>query len=261
MRPPPGLLLLLCLALSPLEAGAFVVHLEVDCPLSASGRAPWANYTLAFNKVPFVCYDNGFQGFLPCGLGASFPWNYTSVPICQYLNSRAPKPGQLVEACQQQIQPLWGRTGDRRTPPKVRILPVTPQNTPFPIMLACVAWGFYPSEVDITWLWNGQAVTHGVGPLVVSSNGDWTYQARRTLPVDPQRGGTYTCRVTHASLPGQLTTDWVPGLSVEKRLKAGVSSAVLALGILVFAIGVTCFRKRVSGGYLPLDGSNYPEGR
>lgn len=114
----------------------------------------------------------------------------------------------------ERAQQLKGKIQPHRIPslppamPKIRIFPVTPQNTPDPIMLACVAWGFYPGDVNITWLWNGDPVKDHLDPPLVTSNGDWSYQARLTLPVNPRQGGTYTCSVQHTSLSEPLTEDW-----------------------------------------------------
>lgn len=90
-------------------------------------------------------------------------------------------------------------------PPDVRVFRVSPQNTPAPVMLACVAWGFFPAHVEMSWLRNGLPVA---GEPALSNNGDWTYQARLTLPVTPQRRDVYSCRVEHAALPEPITRDW-----------------------------------------------------
>ncbi|XP_061477562.1 class II histocompatibility antigen, M beta 1 chain [Rhineura floridana] len=251
----------LCLALTHLQAGAFVLHLETDCPLSAEGRVLWANWTLSFNKVPFICYDHDSQSYQPCGLGVFFPWNYSTVYLSDQLDRILGRQMEKAQQkCQGQVQSLWGRTGARQALPNVRISPITPQNTPAPIMLACDVWGFYPRDVGITWLWNGAPVKNRTVPEVAFSNGDWTYQAQLTLPVDPQLGGTYTCRVTHGSLKEAITKDWAPGLPLDLRVKVGVSVAVLGVGVLLLVLGTICWGKRVPEGYAPIDGSTYPEG-
>ncbi|XP_066472469.1 class II histocompatibility antigen, M beta 1 chain [Tiliqua scincoides] len=262
--PPPWLLRwALCLALGHLPAGGgFVLHLEADCPLGADGGVLWANWTLAFNKVPFLCYDDQFRGFVPCGLGLYDPWYAVILNISDTLNRRYPDHGQVQrEACREQTRSLWARTGRRQTPPNVRVFPVTPQNTPAPLMLACVAWGFFPAQVSVSWLKNGRPVQEHVGEPELSSNGDWTYQARLTLPVSPRQGDVYSCRVAHASLPGPITKDWAPGLPLELRAIVGAAAAVLGAGIAVLLAGAICWRKRVPAGYIPIDGNTYSAGR
>uniref|UniRef100_A0A8D0B8T9 Major histocompatibility complex, class II, DM beta n=1 Tax=Salvator merianae TaxID=96440 RepID=A0A8D0B8T9_SALMN len=263
MRPSQLPLCVLCLALSYLQADGFVLHLRTDCPLSAGGQVLGANWTLAFNKAPFICYDSDAQMFTPCGMGASFPWNYSTEFIAYQLNQ--PQLERLIQptrkSCQQQIQSLWGRTGARQRPPNVRISTVTPQNTPFPTMLACNVWGFYPEKVAVGWLWNGEPMEQGAGPLVVRSNGDWTFQARRTLPVDPQRGGVYTCLVSHPSLKEPLTDDWAAGLPLDLRVQVGISVSTLAVGIALLIAGLIYWRKVAQEGYIPIEGNSYSEGQ
>nr|XP_034963747.1 class II histocompatibility antigen, M beta 1 chain isoform X1 [Zootoca vivipara] len=263
MRPLWVALAGLCLALSYLRTGAFVVHLQEDCFLSDGGRALWFNWTVAFNKIPFICFDGPSESFVPCGLGAYKPWYQLTALFSDHVNAvLGAQMKEEAQRCQGQVHSLWGPSALRQTPPKVRVFPVTPQNTPASIMLACVVWGFYPQDVTVTWLWNGALLKNGTGPAAVaSSNGDWTYQTLRTLPVDPRQGGTYTCLVTHASLNESLTKDWAPGLALDLRWKVGVSAGMLGVGILLLAMGTVLWTRRVPEGYAPIDGSTYPEGR
>ncbi|KAJ6652473.1 hypothetical protein lerEdw1_011509 [Lerista edwardsae] len=242
-------------------SGGFVLHLETDCPLAADGRVLWANWTLAFNKVPFICYDNEDRAFAPCGLGFYQPWGPTIAKLCDALTRQYPDHGAVLrEACREQTQSLWGRTARRRTPPNVRVYPVAPQNTPAPLMLACAAWSFYPADVNVTWLRNGRPLAGGAGEPALSSNGDWTYQATLTLPVAPQRGDVYSCRVEHAALPEPVVRDWAPGLPLELRVRVGLAVAVLGMGLVVLVAGIVFWKRRVPEGYIPIDGSTYPAG-
>ncbi|XP_042308135.1 HLA class II histocompatibility antigen, DM beta chain [Sceloporus undulatus] len=240
-------------------AGAFVLQLETDCFLSDTGQVFWTNWMLTFNRIPFICYDNDY---LPCGLGTIDPWRQVSSQLSQQLNATGPPQGPAAcQACQGQTQSLWGRTAERRTPPNVLIFPVTPRNTPSPIMLACGAWGFYPPEVNITWFWNGAQLKDKMGALTLNNNGDWTYQARRTLPVDPKTGGIYTCKVDHVSLAEPIAKQWAPGLPLDLRLKVGLAVMVLAVGTVFLTVATIFWRRKwAPQGYVPIDGSTYPEG-
>ncbi|XP_015268621.1 PREDICTED: class II histocompatibility antigen, M beta 1 chain [Gekko japonicus] len=207
----------------------------------------------------FIYYNHVYQEFLPCGLGESRDWNQVAATLADDFSQQFPTWGRaLWDLCQEQMpQPLWATTGGRRTPPNVRIFPITPQNTPAPVMLTCEVWGFYPADVAVTWLRNGMFVKNSSGVAVVS-NGDWTYQTRLSLPVYPQSGETYTCQVDHASLLQPLAQDWEPGLTPELKVKVGASGAVLGVGLIFLITGLVCWKKRVPEGYVPIDGDNYP---
>lgn len=252
----------LCLALGHLPAAVgFVLQLETDCPLAPDGTVLWANWTLSFNKVPMLCYVEEYQRFLRCFLGLYDPWFSALQNVSAALAQLYPDGAQgMREACGEQTRSLWGRTGQRQTPPKVRVFPISPQNTAAPVMLACVAWGFYPAAVRLSWLKNGQPVGEGAGEPAISSNGDWTYQARLTLPVQPRHGDRYSCRVEHASLQEPVTRDWEPGLALELRAIVGTAVAVLGAGLAVLLVGVVCWKRRVPEGYLPIQGGTYPAG-
>uniref|UniRef100_H9GEK1 Ig-like domain-containing protein n=1 Tax=Anolis carolinensis TaxID=28377 RepID=H9GEK1_ANOCA len=93
-------------------------------------------------------------------------------------------------------------------PPQVLIHPVTRQGPPSARVLSCVAWGFFPPEVDIAWFWNGAPVEAQQGPLSLRSNGDWTFQAERSLALEPRPRGIYSCRVNHPSLQEPIVVEW-----------------------------------------------------
>ncbi|NWR82073.1 DMB protein, partial [Centropus unirufus] len=93
--------------------------------------------------------------------------------------------------------------------PKVRIVASKTSNARAPFLLTCHVWGFYPAEVTVIWLHNGDIVDPGdYYPISTVPNGDWTYQTRVTLLVDPVAGDTFTCSVQHASLEQPLLEDW-----------------------------------------------------
>ncbi|XP_015278397.1 PREDICTED: uncharacterized protein LOC107120260 [Gekko japonicus] len=146
----------------------FVLQVALDCPLSAQGRLLGANWTLAFNKMPFVCYSHDYQEFIPCGLGDFPGWSQVAGNLADYFSQQFPTWGRASrDLCQEQAQrPVWAAIRGRHTPPNVRIFPITPQNTPAPVMLTCEVWGFYPADVAVTWLRNGMFVKN-------SGGGDW----------------------------------------------------------------------------------------
>lgn len=93
--------------------------------------------------------------------------------------------------------------------PQVRIVPAQTWNPSVPIRLTCHVWGFYPPEVTIIWLHNGDIVGPGDhSPVSAIPNGNWTYQTQAALSVAPELGDTYTCSVQHASLEEPLLEDW-----------------------------------------------------
>uniref|UniRef100_A0A8C6VJA2 Ig-like domain-containing protein n=1 Tax=Naja naja TaxID=35670 RepID=A0A8C6VJA2_NAJNA len=59
-------------------------------------------------------------------------------------------------------------------------------------ILLCTATGFYPLEIEVQWLKNGQLEEEGVA-------------FGRSDETQPQRGDVYTCQVGHVSLEAPIT--------------------------------------------------------
>lgn len=94
-----------------------MLQLELDCPLSADGRSLGANWLLAFNKMPLICYDVDFQGFVPCGLGGFPGWDQIAPMLSSQFSQSFPAWGQETrDLCRQQLPPaLWASSRGRRS--------------------------------------------------------------------------------------------------------------------------------------------------
>ncbi|XP_068519955.1 HLA class II histocompatibility antigen, DM beta chain-like [Anas acuta] len=129
--------------------------------------------------------------------------------------------------------------------PQVRIIPAETGNARVPVRLSCHIWGFYPTEVTVIWLHNGDIVEpDDYNPISTIPNGDWSYQTQVSLLVAPVAGDTYTCSVQHVSLQEPLLEDWSPGLMPEVTILVVVATVLLVLGLGFFLTGVYRFRAR-----------------
>ncbi|NWH48104.1 DMB protein, partial [Fregata magnificens] len=229
--------------------GAFLVHVASSCPLAANGSVLAFSFTLVFNKNPLVCYHPDAQRFVPCdwgllhgvaGLVAFILNNDTTWVECAEARR---------QACRDLAPQFWASTAQRRTPPQVRIVPVPLPNAPNTVLLTCHVWGFYPAEVTVLWLHNGDTVATGDTAKLLP-NGDWTYQTQVTLRVTAKAGDTFTCSVQHASLDRPLQKRWGPGLSPGLKVKVAVAAVLMTLGLVVFAGGTfSYFRQALGEGH------------
>lgn len=80
-------------------------------------------------------------------------------------------------------------------------------------LLVCSVNGFYPGNIEVRWLRNGQEEEAGVVSTGLMHNGDWTFQTLVMLETVPRSGEVYTCRVEHPSRPSPLTVEWSEKLS------------------------------------------------
>ncbi|XP_008158321.3 HLA class II histocompatibility antigen, DM beta chain [Eptesicus fuscus] len=254
--------LLLGLSLGCTGAGGFVAHVESTCLLDDDGIPQDFTYCVSFNKDLLTCWDPKNGAMVPREFGVLNP---LATDLSDDLNKQETLRQRLsvgLQDCATHTQPFWGSLTQRTRPPSVQVAKATPFNTREPVMLACYVWGFYPADVTVTWMKNGQLVPpHGSAHKIVQPNGDWTYQTLSHLATTPSFGDTYTCVVEHFGAPEPIRQDWTPGLSPEQTVKVSVSAVVLGLGLIIFSLGLLSWRRAGPSGYTVLAGSTYPGGR
>ncbi|XP_070789416.1 rano class II histocompatibility antigen, A beta chain-like [Pituophis catenifer annectens] len=172
--------------------------------------------------------------------------------IPSHLGSRATSQ-PLFQSTRRQEKKQWTETNQREKRQKTKekfphTKPVTISPTKMDpsspnTILLCTATGFYPAEIEVQWLKNGQPEEEGVAFGEELQNGDWTYQLQVMLETQPQRGDVYTCKVEHASLEAPITVQWEPRSSSSARSKlwTGIMGAVI--GVAFLAVGLFSYLK------------------
>ncbi|XP_068929505.1 class II histocompatibility antigen, M beta 1 chain [Petaurus breviceps papuanus] len=242
-------------------AGGFVTHVESGCMLDEEGSVKDFTYCISFNKAVLTCWNSETNKMTTVDFGILYP---LAEEISASLNNDSDFIDHLkkgLQDCFSHTKPFWGSLTQRTRPPSVLVAQTTPFNTREPVMLACYVWGFYPADVAISWLKNGQPIPHSGIQRAVQSNGDWTYQTRSYLALTPSSGDIYTCHVEHSETSQIILQSWTPGLPLKQTVKISVSVFTLSLGLIFFLLGLVACRKAGSSDYTPLSGSNYPEGR
>ncbi|XP_054869596.1 rano class II histocompatibility antigen, A beta chain-like isoform X2 [Amphiprion ocellaris] len=120
---------------------------------------------------------------------------------------------------------------DRKVPPNVKVHQTKPADYGERSMLVCSVWGFYPQEVRVSWLRDGEEVTTDVFSSDVLANGDWSFQFHTYLELTLKRGERVTCRVDHSSLQESLEVEW-------DTFALDVKHATIAVGIVFFFAGL-----------------------
>ncbi|XP_066579555.1 major histocompatibility complex class I-related gene protein [Amia ocellicauda] len=132
----------------------------------------------------------------------------------------------------------------RRVAPQVSLLQRDPGSP-----VSCLATGFFPRDIVLSWQRDGQELHEGVeSGGVLLPNGDGTYQVRKSLRVSPEdlEGHTYSC----LELQEYSSTDCVC-VSVPDPVRPSSNLAVIVrliiaavLVLIAATVGVVIWKKR-----------------
>ncbi|XP_029996506.1 rano class II histocompatibility antigen, A beta chain-like isoform X1 [Sphaeramia orbicularis] len=110
-----------------------------------------------------------------------------------------------------------------------------------PSVLLCSAYDFYPKQIRVMWLRNGQEVVSSTEAI---PDGDWYYQIHSYLGYTPTPGETISCVVEHASLREPLILVWDSSLPKSQRIIDGVGTFFLVLGLVCMSVGFIYYKRK-----------------
>ncbi|XP_020834195.1 class I histocompatibility antigen, Gogo-OKO alpha chain isoform X2 [Phascolarctos cinereus] len=149
----------------------------------------------------------------------------------------------LEETCVQWVKKYLeiGKESLKRTdPPSVQVTHHTAPNGE--VILRCRAQDFYPADISLTWLRDGEEQLQDTEFIETRPAGDGTFQKWASVGVTSGQEGKYACRVQHEGLPEPLTLKWEPQSSSTWYIVGGI--AVLTIGVIA---GFVIWRE-TSGG-------------
>uniref|UniRef100_A0A674AF78 Ig-like domain-containing protein n=1 Tax=Salmo trutta TaxID=8032 RepID=A0A674AF78_SALTR len=132
--------------------------------------------------------------------------------------------------------------------PSVHLRSMTPHSDRHPSMLTCSVYKFYPKQIRVTWLRNGQEVTSNMTSSEELANGDWHYQIHSYLEYTPTPGEKISCMVEHASFTEPKILHWDMSLPESGRNKIAIGASGLVLGVVFAAAGLLYYNRRTTTG-------------
>ncbi|XP_054833575.1 H-2 class II histocompatibility antigen, E-S beta chain-like isoform X2 [Eublepharis macularius] len=192
------------------------------------------------DRQEFVRFDSrrgDFEAVTEFGEPDAAYWN-SQTEWVEYLRA-------AVENCR--LNYLAAETGHvvgRKVKPTVKISFTKAEPLSHHSLLICTATGYYPSEIKIKWLKNGQEQTEGVGYSEDFQNGDWTFQNQAMLETVPEQGDVYTCQVAHRSVEEPITVQWEPQRSDSANSKLWTGAMGGLLGVVLGVGGLSLYLRK-----------------
>uniref|UniRef100_A0A670ZTK8 Ig-like domain-containing protein n=1 Tax=Pseudonaja textilis TaxID=8673 RepID=A0A670ZTK8_PSETE len=184
-------------SLPPPNGADFLLQQKSECHFLNGTQ--WVQYLdrYFYDRQEFVCFDSDLGKHVAItALGEVYAETMNSdKQIMQYQKARVDR------FCRHNYEAL-------NYEPTVTISPTKMDPASPNTILLCTARGFYPLEIEIQWLKNGELEEEGVAFGEELQNGDWTYQLQVMLETQPQWGDIYTCQVGHVSLEAPITVQW-----------------------------------------------------
>nr|AYN72177.1 MHC class II antigen beta chain [Oreochromis niloticus] len=244
----------LCLSLlliSLSTADGFMTYFVWRCDFNSTELKD-IEFTLSYyyNKIEYIRFSSSvgeYVGFTKFGVKNADRWNNDPAEL-------ATRRAEKERYCQHNIG-IWYRGFlSKSVKPYVKLHSMTPLSSHHPAMLVCRVYDFYPSEIKVSWLRDGQEVTSDVTSTEEMADGDWYYQTHSHLEYTPRSGEKISCKVEHASLEKPLITDWDPSsdssMPESERNKLAIGASGLILGLILSLAGFIYYRRKARGRIL-----------
>uniref|UniRef100_A0A3Q4HSQ0 Ig-like domain-containing protein n=1 Tax=Neolamprologus brichardi TaxID=32507 RepID=A0A3Q4HSQ0_NEOBR len=221
----------------------------IACCTFKGPQSEETEYTVSyfFNKNLMMEYNStrgNWTGFTAYTIEAAKWWNSDHLdPLKKRIERKL-----LCEDTLDLIQSIDNLT----TIPTVRLKSVKRPNGEHASTLVCSAYNFYPKQIRMMWMRNGQEVTTDVSYSDVMPNGDWYYQTHSYLEYFPTSAEKIACMVEHLGLSEPMFVVWDPSLPVEQRTRIAVGLCGLVIGFVIAISGIIYYNKK-SAAYITVN--------
>ncbi|XP_042540042.1 saoe class I histocompatibility antigen, A alpha chain-like isoform X1 [Dipodomys spectabilis] len=212
------------------------------CDLSANSHLLRGYYQLAYDGQDYIALNEDLSSWTAADIAAQITrrkWEEAGVAE----GWRAYLEHTCVEWLRRYLE-RGKETLQRTDPPKAHItLHPTSEHK---MTLRCWALGFYPAEITLTWLRDGEEQTQEMELVETRPAGDGSFQKWAAVVVPSGEEQRYTCHVQHEGLPEPLSLTWEPPAQPtihNTGIVIGVGIFLVIVALVVFVL----WRKRTRG--------------
>ncbi|XP_078073800.1 class I histocompatibility antigen, F10 alpha chain-like [Mustelus asterias] len=124
----------------------------------------------------------------------------------------------------------------RKVQPEVFISRSEPNSQYKPLTLSCLVTGFYPVDIEVTWLRNGEVMSETLSSGV-RPNHDGTHQIQKEIEINAGDEDQYSCQIEHSSLAEPKLHQWeIPGNSSGHLHPGFITVLVFTALAVIFGI-------------------------
>ncbi|XP_069880378.1 saoe class I histocompatibility antigen, A alpha chain-like isoform X2 [Dipodomys merriami] len=227
------------------SAGAsHIVQRMSGCDVSSDGRLLRGYEQHAYDGQDYIALNEDLSSWTAADMAAQITrrkWEETG----EGENDRAYLEHTCVEWLRRYLE-HGKETLQRTDPPKAHItLHPTSEHK---MTLRCWALGFYPAEITLTWLRDGEEQTQEMELVETRPAGDGSFQKWAAVVVPSGEEQRYTCHVQHEGLPEPLSLTWErPAWPTNPKTGIFIGLGMFAVLVVVAVVVFVLWRKRTGG--------------
>ncbi|XP_069880381.1 patr class I histocompatibility antigen, A-2 alpha chain-like isoform X2 [Dipodomys merriami] len=211
------------------------------CDVSSDGLLLRGYYQHAYDGQDYIALNEDLSSWTAADMAAQITrrkWEEASAAE----HSRAYLEGTCVESLRRYLE-HGKETLQRTDPPKAHItLHPTSEHK---MTLRCWALGFYPAEITLTWLRDGEEQTQEMELVETRPAGDGSFQKWAAVVVPSGEEQRYTCHVQHEGLPEPLSLTWEPpAWPTIPKTGIVIGVGIFAVLVIIALVVLVLWRKR-----------------
>ncbi|XP_041068056.1 class I histocompatibility antigen, F10 alpha chain-like isoform X2 [Carcharodon carcharias] len=124
---------------------------------------------------------------------------------------------------------------ERKVQPEVFISRSDPSSQYKLLTLSCLVTGFYPVDIEVSWLRNGEVMSETLSSGV-RPNHNGTHQIQKEIEINAGDEDQYSCQIEHSSLAESKLYQWEIPEKSGQLLHPGIVSGLVSAGIFILGI-------------------------